>query len=104
MTTSLHQLERRERRGKWFVATAILLSISVLTASWVGLFAFMAATTAHGVMVDVEAAVIPDVDGDALNFPDLSRVSRISASNGTLLAELHDGIVSEPADSRTFPM
>ncbi len=103
MTTSLHQLERRERRGKWFVATAILLSISVLTASWVGLFSFMAATTAHGVMVDVEAAVIPDVDGDALNFPDLSRVSRIYASNGTLLAELHDGIVSEPARFEDIP-
>ena len=57
MTTNIHQLERRERRGKWFVATAILLSISVLTASWVGLFSFMAATTAHSVMVDMESAM-----------------------------------------------
>lgn len=103
MTTNLHQLERRERRGKWFVAIAILLSISVLTASWVGLFSFMAATTAHGVIVEAEGNLIPEVDGDALNFPDLSQVSRIYASNGTLLAELHDGRVSEPARFDEIP-
>lgn len=103
MTTNIHQLERRERRGKWFVATAILLSISVLTASWVGLFSFMAATTAHSVMVDVESAIIPEVDGDALNFPNLSRVSQVFASNGALLAELHDGIVSEPVRFEEIP-
>ena len=32
MTTNIHQLERRERRGKWFVATAILLPW--ITSTW----------------------------------------------------------------------
>lgn len=103
MSTTLHQLERRERRGKWFVAIAILVSISVLTASWVGLFAFMAATSAHSTIVAMEENVIPDVDGDLLNFPDLSRVSTMYASNGTLLAELHDGRVSEPVRFEEVP-
>lgn len=103
MTSELHQLERRERSGKWFMALAMLLAISVLSASWLGLFAWMSTTAAHGTFVDVEQKYIPDVQGEVLNFPNLSQVSRVYASNGTLLAELHDGRVSEPTRFEDIP-
>ncbi|MDH3308828.1 MAG: penicillin-binding protein, partial [Acidimicrobiia bacterium] len=103
MASTIHQLEKQDKRGRWFVALAILLSISVLTASWVGLFTFMTATAAHGSFIDLETKYIPEVDGEALNFPDLSRVSKVYASDGTLLAELHDGRVSEPVRYEEIP-
>ncbi len=103
MTSELHQLERRERSGKWFMALAMLLAISVLAASWLGLFAWMSTTAAHGTFVDVEDKYIPDVQGEVLNFPNLSQVSRVYAANGTLLAELHDGRVSEPTRFEDIP-
>ncbi len=103
MASTIHQLEQQDKRGRWFVATAILLSISVLTASWIGLFTFMSATAAHGSFLAVEEKYIPEVDGEALNLPDLSQVSRVYASDGTLLAELHDGRVSEPIRYEEYP-
>ena len=94
--SAIHQLEKRDRRGRGFIAILMLVAISVLASSWVGLFSFMTASAAHGSFIEVEEKYVPDVESETLNFPDLSRVSRVYASNGTLLAELHDGRVSEP--------
>ncbi|MGF1666175.1 MAG: transglycosylase domain-containing protein [Acidimicrobiia bacterium] len=95
-TSPLHQVEARERRGRWFPALAGLLVIAVLASTWVGLFSFMGTNAAYGTVTDIEAEFIPDVDEMDLAFPDLSRVSRVFASEGELLAELHDGRISRP--------
>ncbi len=96
-------MERRERRGKWFVALATLLSIAVISSTWIGLFSFMGANAAFGTFQDLDEKYIPDVDAQLLELPDLSRVSQMYTLDGTLLAVLHDGRVSEPVPYDEIP-
>ena len=92
----IHQIEARERRGRWFGALATLLSISLLLSGWVGLFAFLGANSAYGTFEGLADEWVPDTRSMELNLPDLSRVSRVYAASGEVLAELHDGRNSEP--------
>lgn len=99
----IHELERRDVRRRWFVALATLLSISLLSSTWIGLFAFFGTNTAYGTFTDLEKKYIPDVDDLQLDLPDLSQVSRIYTLNDVLLAELHDGKNSEPVRYDELP-
>ncbi len=99
----IHQIEARERRGRWFGALATLLSISLLLSGWVGLFAFLGANSAYGTFEDVTAEWIPETRSMELNLPDLSRVSRVYADSGEVLAELHNGRNSEPIPYSQVP-
>ena len=99
----IHQMEARERRGRWFPALAGLLSIALLGSTWVSLFAFLGANSAYGTIDKVRAEYVPEVAGLSLSLPDLSRVSRVFAKNGELLAELHDGRNSEPVPIEQVP-
>ncbi len=99
----IHQIESRERRGRWFGALATLLSISLLLSGWVGLFAFLGANSAHGTFEEVTAEWVPDTRTMDLNLPDLSRVSRVYADSGEVLAELHDGRNQEPIPYNQVP-
>jgi penicillin-binding protein 1A len=99
----IHQMEARERRGRWFPALAGLLSIALLGSTWVGLFTFLGANSAYGTVDKIRAEYVPDVDSLSLSLPDLSRVSRVYAKNGELLAELHDGRNSEPVKIDQVP-
>jgi penicillin-binding protein 1A len=92
----IHDVEARERSGRWFPATAGLMVVALLASTWVGLFAFMGTTAAYGTFTDLQERFIPDTDGIELGFPDFSRVSRVYSAEGTLLAELHDGRITEP--------
>ncbi|HWB89463.1 MAG TPA: transglycosylase domain-containing protein [Acidimicrobiia bacterium] len=99
----IHRIEARERRGRWFGALATLLSISLLLSGWVGLFAFLGANSAYGTFEEVAAEWVPDTRSMELNLPDLSRVSRVYAASGEVLAELHDGRNSEPVPFNEVP-
>ena len=99
----IHRIEARERRGRWFGALATLLSISLLLSGWVGLFAFLGANSAYGTFEEVTAQWVPDTRSMELNLPDLSRVSRVYAASGEVLAELHDGRNSEPIPYSAVP-
>ncbi len=92
----IHQIEARERRGRWFGALATLLSMSLLLSGWVGLFAFLGANSAYGTFDELRDEWVPDTRSMELTLPDLSRVSRVYADSGEVLAELHDGRNSEP--------
>lgn len=92
----IHQIEARERRGRWFGALATLLSISLLLSGWVGLIAFLGSNSAYGTFEAVADEWVPDTRSMDLHLPDLSRVSRVYAASGEVLAELHDGRNSEP--------
>lgn len=96
-------MEARERRGRWFPALAGLLSIALLGSTWVGLFTFLGANSAYGTIDKVRAEYVPELAGLTLSLPDLSRVSRVYAKNGELLAELHDGRNSEPVPIEQVP-
>lgn len=99
----IHEIEARERHGRWFPALAGLLTIALLSSTWIGLFSFLGANAAYGTFSDLEAKYIPEVDSMTLAFPDLSQTSRVYARNGELLAELHDGRVSEPVRLEKVP-
>jgi len=99
----IHQIEARERRGRWFGALATLLSMSLLLSGWVGLFAFLGASSAYGTFEELEEQWVPDTGSMELTLPDLSRVSRIYADSGEVLAELHDGRNSEPIPYEEVP-
>ena len=99
----IHQIEARERRGRWFGALATLLSISLLLSGWVGLFAFLGANSAYGSFEGIKDEWVPNTRSMELTLPDLSRVSRIYAESGEVLAELHDGRNSEPVSYDSVP-
>ncbi len=99
----IHEAEARERSGRWFPATAGLIVIALLASTWVGLFLFMGSTAAYGTFSDLEEEFIPSADNMELGFPDFSRVSRVVSSDGTQLAELHDGRITEPARIADIP-
>lgn len=99
----IHEAESNERRGRWFVAVAILLSIAIISSTWVGLFAFMWANAADGSFSDLQDRYIPDTEGRVLDLPDPSLVSVISAADGTRLAELHDGRITQPVRLEEVP-
>ena len=99
----IHQIEARERRGRWFGALATLLSMSLLLSGWVGLFAFLGANSAYGTFQELEEEWVPDTKSMELTLPDLSRVSRVYAESGEVLAELHDGRNSEPIPFDEIP-
>jgi penicillin-binding protein 1A len=103
MTDLIHELERSDRRGRWSIAIAWLLSIALLASSWVGLFSFLAVNAAADSWGDLDDKYLPEIDATSLAFPDLSRTSRVYAANGTLLAELHDGRASEPIQFEDMP-
>ncbi|MEX0864015.1 MAG: transglycosylase domain-containing protein [Acidimicrobiia bacterium] len=100
----IHQIEARERRGRWFGALATLLSMSLLLSGWVGLFAFLGANSAFGTFQELQEEWVPETASLPLTLPDLSRVSRIYAESGEVLAELHDGRNSEPVPYEEVPV
>src|SRR5690606_2330595 len=89
--------------GRWFGALATLLSIAVLASTWIGLFGFMGTNAAFGTFEDIRDEWVPDAEAMELSLPDLSRVSRVYASEGELLAELHDGRNSQPVRYEDTP-
>lgn len=99
----IHQVEARERRGRWFGALASLLSISLLMSGWVALFMFLGTNSAYGSFEQIKDDWVPDTSAMPLNLPDPSRVSRIYASSGEWLADLHDGRNSEPIPYEQIP-
>ena len=98
-----HRAESQDRRDRWMPSLAGLLAITVITAGWGVLFAFLGVTAAFGVFEEVRERLDPDVSRIDLTLPDLSRVSRVYAADGELLAELHDGRVSEPVPIAQIP-
>ncbi|MDX1690830.1 MAG: transglycosylase domain-containing protein [Acidimicrobiia bacterium] len=88
MDISIHEAERLERRGRRFVAASILAAITIIAASWVGLFAFLTSNSAFGTVEDLREDWIPDVDTMSLDLPDLSRLSELYTADGVLLGKL----------------
>jgi penicillin-binding protein 1A len=101
--STIHELERRELRGRWFVALASLLMIGLLASTWIGLFSFLSASAAFGSFFELERRYLPDTEALLLDLPDLSQTSKVYTDDGTLLAELHDGRNSLPVRIEEVP-
>ncbi len=102
-SSPFHRAESQDRRDRWMPSLAGLLAIVVITAGWGVLFSFLGVTAAFGIFEEVTGRLDSDVSTIDLTLPDLSRVSRVYASDGELLAELHDGRVSEPVPLAQMP-
>ncbi len=88
MDPSIHLIERRERRGKRIAALALLAVIAVLSASVLGIFAFLETNAAFGTVQDLEERYICNASGYDLSFPDLGSLSTVYTSDGVLLGEM----------------
>ncbi len=88
MDISIHEAQQIERRGRRFVAFAVLAAVVVISATWVGLFVFLGVNTAQETLQDLRAAWIPDVENMSLELPNLSRLSTVYTADGVLLGEL----------------
>ncbi len=88
----IHELEWRERRSRWFVALAVLLSIAVLASTWVALFSFLGVNTAYGVFQGLEEKYLPDMASMDLGSPrPLAGITHLQRRRDLALAQLHDG-------------
>jgi len=87
---SIYEAERLERKGRRFLAVAVLSAIAIIGASWVGLLAFLGANAAWGTIDDVSDTWLPDVESFALDLPDLSRLSEVYTADGVLLGKLSE--------------
>ncbi len=88
MEISIHEAERLERKGRRFLALAVLGAIAVIGASWFGLLAFLGSNTAWGTIDDIREQWIPDVESLTLDLPGLSRLSEVYTGDGVLLGKL----------------
>jgi penicillin-binding protein 1A len=88
MDISIHEAEQMERRGRKLISGAILGAITLISATWLGLFVFLGANTAHGTLQQMRDDWIPDVEGMTLELPDLSRLSTVYTVDEVLLGEL----------------
>ncbi|MEE9298093.1 MAG: transglycosylase domain-containing protein [Acidimicrobiia bacterium] len=88
MEFSIHEAERIERRGRRLMSGAILAAIALISATWLGLFAFLGANTAHGTLQDLRDYWLPDVEAMTLELPDLSRLSTVYTADGVVLGQL----------------
>ncbi|MCY4371911.1 MAG: transglycosylase domain-containing protein [bacterium] len=96
---TIHDIERSEIRRRWSLALVLSVAITLVLATWIGLFGFLAANASYGTFERFVDRWLPETETEAtvLELPDLSRVSRIYTEDGVPLAELHAGRVSEPA-------
>jgi penicillin-binding protein 1A len=88
MEPTIHDLERREQRGRRFPAVAILAAIGLISATWLGLFSFLGSNAAFGTIQDLQQRYICPTDSLDLDFPDLSRLSEVYTADGVLLGKL----------------
>jgi penicillin-binding protein 1A len=62
--------------------------IVVVAATWVGLFGFLGANTAHGTVETLSDQYLCDTTGLDLELPNLSKLSTVHSANGVKLGQL----------------
>jgi penicillin-binding protein 1A len=88
MDISIHEAERLERKGRRFLAVAVLSAVAIIGASWFGLITFLGMNSAWGTIEDVRDIWIPDVEQMTLDLPNLTRLSEVYTADGVLLGKL----------------
>ena len=96
---NIHDIERGELKRRWSLALVLSVAIAMIVATWIGLFGFLGVNAAYATFDRLLDRWLPQVEIEPtlLDLPDVSRVSRVYTEDGTLLAELHAGRISEPA-------
>lgn len=99
---SIHEAEQIERRGRKLISGAILGAITLIAATWMGLFVFLGANSAHGTLLNMRDHWIPDVEAMTLELPNLSQLSAVYTADGVLLGELTERN-SQPVQLENIP-
>ena len=102
---TIHDIERTAKSRRWSLALVLILAITLVMATWIGLFGFLSANAGYAMFNRFVDRWIPETETEAtlLDLPDLSRVSWIYTEDGEPLAELHAGRISEPAQFWEMP-
>lgn len=102
MEPNIHDVERRDRRGRRLPAFVALALVVVIGATWAGLVGFLGSNAAFGTVETVEEAYVCDVTALDLSFPDLSRLSEVSTADGVELGKLTERN-SQPVPLESMP-
>ncbi len=102
---TIHEIERATMRRRWSLSLVLIITITLVSATWIGLFGFLGANASYAMFDRFVTRWIPDTGSETSVFilPDLSQVSRIYTEDGQELAELHAGRVSEPVPIWEIP-
>ena len=68
----------------------LIAVVTIMGAAWVGLFGFLGSTSALGTVEDLEDRYFCDVSAMDLSFPDVSRLSSVTTSDGVELGKLSE--------------
>ena len=104
MDTSIHLLERQERRGKRISSLALLMVIATLGACLFGLFAFLETNTAFGTVEDVADSMLCNPDDYDLRLPSLGSLSEVYTSDGVMLGVLTLSLIHISEPTRPAPL
>jgi penicillin-binding protein 1A len=88
MEPKIRTVEKSERHRRRLPAILGLGVIVVASATWVGLFGFLAANTAHGTVETLSDQYLCDTSSLDLEFPNLSKLSTVHSADGVKLGQL----------------
>jgi len=88
MEPEIRTIEKAERSRRRLPAILGLGVIVVASATWVGLFGFMGANTAHGTVQSLSDEYLCDTSAIDLEFPNLSMLSTVRSADGVKLGQL----------------
>ncbi len=88
MEPEIRTTEREERRYRRLPALLGIGIVIVTSATWIGLFGFLGANTAHGTVQSVSEEYLCNTSEIDLEFPNLSMLSTVRSSDGVILGQL----------------
>jgi penicillin-binding protein 1A len=90
MDPNIHEAHRQDRRRRRLPSLILIAVVTIMGAAWVGLFGFLGSTSALGTVEDLEDRYFCDVSAMDLSFPDVSRLSSVTTSDGVELGKLSE--------------
>ena len=88
MEPEIRTIERAERKRRRVPALLGISVVIVASATWVGLFGFLGANSAHGTVQSLSDDYLCDTSQIDLEFPNLSMLSTVRSSDGVKLGQL----------------
>ncbi len=88
MEPEIRTTEREERRYRRLPALLGIGVVIVTSATWIGLFGFLGANTAHGTVQSLSDEYLCNTSEIDLEFPNLSMLSTVRSSDGVILGQL----------------
>lgn len=88
MEPEIRTVEKAERSRRRLPAILGLGVVVVVAATWIGLFGFLSADTAHGTVQSLSDEYLCDTSEIDLSFPNLSMLSTVHSSDGVKMGQL----------------